>query len=124
MTQDRRSIESRRPRLRTSALFLRDSKNEATSLHTQIRVAFESIYFCCVEIAASTGMPVETLEHPSYEIVDVALTSLDVPIEDRLAVELLVTWTESSTPFLPAMSVSEVRDVAARIFTATIERFA
>ena len=69
-------------------------------------------------------MPVETLEHPSYEIVDVALTSLDVPIEDRLAVELLVTWTESSTPFLPAMSVSEVRDVAARIFTATIERFA
>lgn len=116
-------LECIRPRLLACGALLRDARTDSLSLHARFCLAFECIYFCCLELAAASGVTLETLTHPSFDILDAAIPTLEVSAQDSVTIDLLLFWTERGTPFLPAVSVTEVCDVAARVLDATFRRF-
>lgn len=116
------ALNTIRPRLLTCKALLLDAGSENLSLHARIRLGFECIYFLCLEVAASGGTPVDTLVHPSFDALDVALPALKLSNDDSVAVDLLLYWAQRGTPFLPAISVSEVCGLAGRIFEASLRQ--
>lgn len=117
-------LECIRPRLLTCNALLRDARTDSLSLHGRFRLAVECIYFCCLELAGWGGMAVDTVVHPSFDILDAAIPTLEVSTDDSVTIDLLLFWTERGTPFLPAVPITEVCDVAARVLDATFRRFA
>jgi hypothetical protein len=65
----------------------------------------------------------EAHTHPSFDVLDAAVPTLPVSAQDSVTVDLLLFWTERGTPFLPAVPIGEVCDVAARVLDATFHRF-
>lgn len=116
-------LECIRPRLLTCNALLRDARTDSLSLHGRFRLAVECIYFCCLELAGWGGMAVETLVHPSFDVLDAAIPTLEVSTDDSVTIDLLLFWTERGTPFLPAVPITEVCNVAARVLDATFRRF-
>lgn len=116
-------LECIRPRLLACGALLRDAKTDSLSLHARFCLAFECIYFCCLEIAAASGVMLEAHTHPSFDVLDAAIPTLQVSAQDSVTVDLLLFWMERGTPFLPAVPISEVCDVAARVLDATFRRF-
>ncbi|CDY74615.1 hypothetical protein BGLT_03557 [Caballeronia glathei] len=114
------SLDSIRPRVLTCKALLHDAGNVNLSLHARIRLGFECIYFCCLEVAASTGAPVDTLVHPSFDILDAALPALKLSGSDSVTVDLLLHWSQSGSPFVPAVPVLDVCDLANRSYDATL----
>ena len=115
----RPQIERERPRIATSAAYLRDAHDATLSAHTRVRCAFEAVYFCCCEIAESRGMHIDGLEHPNPEVVEAGLCALDVSTDDRFAAERLTKWTVGASPFLPELSVDDACRLAERICART-----
>lgn len=123
MTEIRqRSIDSIRPRILGCKDLLRDAKNESLSLHTRYRLALECIYLCCVEVVESEGVPVDEIAHSRFKILDVALPALQLPDRDSVTVDLLLYWSQRSSPFVPAVSVTDVCELAERIYDAMLCR--
>jgi len=118
----RRSLDSIRPRVLTCKALLRDASNESLSLHARYRLGLECIYLCCVEAIASTDVSVASTVHPSFDILDVALTTLDVRGSDSVTVDLLLYWSQRSSPFVPAVPMTDVCDLAERIYDAMLCR--
>ncbi|MFM0196121.1 hypothetical protein PQQ65_23750 [Paraburkholderia strydomiana] len=116
------SLDSIRPRVLTCKALLLDASNVSLSLHARIRLGFECIYFCCLEVAASGGTPVDTLVHPSFDTLDAALPALKLSNDDSIAVDLLLYWAQRGTAFLPAISVSDVCGLAGRIFETSLRQ--
>lgn len=118
------AIERSRPRIVISLEYLRDAHDSGLSAHSRLRCAFESIYFCCCELAESHGIDLDGLTHPSLDVVDAGLTALNASSLEREVVEQLTEWTDNASPFLPSVSVDDACRLAAQISTATISFFA
>ncbi len=116
----RPAIESARPRIAASTAYLRDAHDTSLSAHTRVRCAFESVYFCLVEVAESGGVNVSALTHPSASIADGAMAAISAPAVDRKAVRGLVAWAASMSPAMPGTSPAEACLLAERTRAATI----
>lgn len=112
-----------RPRLANSAAYLRDAHDSGLSAHSRFRCAFESVYFCLCELAESNGMSLDGLTHPSVDVVDAGLTALDASSLEREVVEQLTEWANSTSPFVPSVSMDDACRLAEQINTATISFF-
>ncbi|KAA1014865.1 hypothetical protein FVF58_02750 [Paraburkholderia panacisoli] len=113
-----------RPRLANSAAYLRDAHDSGLSAHSRFRCTFESIYFCLCELAESNGMSLDGLTHPSVDVVDAGLTALHASSSEREVVEQLTEWANSTSPFVPSVSIDDACRLAEQINTATISFFA
>jgi hypothetical protein len=113
-----------RPRLANSAVYLRDAHDSGLSAHSRFRCAFESIYFCCCELAESHGIGLDGLTHPSVGVVDAGLTALHASSLEREVVEQLTEWANNASPFVPPVSMDDACRLAEQINTATISFFA
>jgi hypothetical protein len=122
METRRRSLDSIRPRIPGCRDLLRDAKNESLSLHTRYRLALNCIYLCCVEVVESEGVTVDEIAHPSFKILDVALPALQLADSDGVTVDLLLYWSQGSSPFVPAVPVADVCELAERIYDAMLCR--
>ncbi|WP_146142505.1 hypothetical protein [Paraburkholderia sp. BL18I3N2] len=118
----RRSLDSIRPRVLGCKDLLRDAKNESLSPHTRYRLALECMYLCCVEVVEAEGVTVDDIAHPSFKILDVAIPALQLPDRDSVTVDLLLYWSQRSSPFVPAVPVTDVCDLAERIYDAMLCR--
>jgi hypothetical protein len=83
------AVERSRPRIANSLVYLRDAHDSGLSAHSRFRCAFESIYFCCCELAESHGIGLDGLTHPSADVVDAGLTALHASSLEREVVEQL-----------------------------------
>lgn len=115
--------DSRR-RLANSAAYLRDAHDSGLSAHSRFRCVFESIYFCCCELAESHGIGLDGLTHPSADVVDAGLTALNASSLEREVVEQLSEWADNASPLLPSVSMGDACRLAEQINTATISFFA
>jgi hypothetical protein len=96
-------IEIERPRIAISSALLRDARNEAVSLHTRTKCAYESIYFCCCEMADTHGLSAADTEHTSDEVIQAALSAMSASNDDCQAVKLLADWVMDARPSLPSL---------------------
>lgn len=112
-----------RPRLAHSAAYLRDAHDSGLSAHSRFRCTFESIYFCCCELAEWHGMGLDGLTHPSVDVVDAGLTALHASLSEREVVEQLTEWANGTSPFVPSVSMDDACRLAEQINTATISFF-
>ncbi|QCP48256.1 hypothetical protein FAZ95_03030 [Trinickia violacea] len=113
-------IEKERPRLALSTAYLRDAHNRQLSNHTRVRCTFESVYFCCCEIADTHGLSVAGMEHPSNDVVTVALSAMNASNDDRQAVKLLADWATDANPSLPSVTVKDACKLAERVHAKTV----
>ncbi|WP_321947828.1 hypothetical protein [Paraburkholderia sp. J10-1] len=113
-------IELERPRLAISSVFLRDAHNDRVSNLTRYRCAFEAIYFSLCEVAETRGFVVEEKEHPSDELMRVALDALDSKSEDSTSVSLLARWAADTNPTMPGVSMKDACKLAVRIHQKTV----
>jgi hypothetical protein len=113
-----------RPRTANSAVYLRDAHDSGLSAHSRFRCVFESIYFCCCELAKSHGIGLDGLTHPSFDVVNAGLTALHASSLEREVVEQLTEWANSTSPFVPSVSMDDACRLAEQIKTATIAFFA
>ncbi len=117
-------VEAMRPRLSISTACLRDAHNSALSVHTRLRCAFESAYFCCCEIAEKSGKNIEDYEHPSNDVMKIGMMKLGAREDERRVFLLLAKWVSSASPLLPEVGVKEacgfaihVHDEAVRVLS-------
>ena len=113
----------RRPRLANSFMYLRDARDAGLSAHSRFRCVFESIYFCCCELAESHGIGLDGLTHPSFHVVNAGLTALHASSLEREVAEQLSEWANSTSPFVPSVSMDDACRLAEQINTATISFF-
>lgn len=106
------SADLNRPRLAASEEYLRSGRVPEVSMHTRICCAFEAIYLCCCEMAASQGTPLEGLEHPSMNVIEIGLSAMGAPEAERLAVKKLAQWRINMSPLLPHLSVFDACNLA------------
>jgi hypothetical protein len=113
-------IERKRPRIAISVARLRDGRNEALSLHTRIRCAFEAVYVCCCEVADTQGLGVVGKVHPSDEVLRAGLTAMNASTEDCEAIKLLADWIIDASPSLPSLTVKDACKLAERLHAKTV----
>jgi hypothetical protein len=116
----RPAIEIARPRIAVSASYLRDAHNKSLSLHTRIRCAYESLYFCCCEIASEQGIDLCHIVHPSEQVMQSALSAIGASERDRLEVGALVGWANAISTSFPGITVTETCKLAGRIHASTV----
>ncbi|SED79022.1 hypothetical protein SAMN02787142_3844 [Burkholderia sp. WP9] len=95
------------PRLAISRNYLRDARQMELSSSTRLRCAWESIYFCCCEVAALQGRQLDGLEHPEADIVDNALRAIALPEDEQRHVLEMFNWAVYQEPLLPGPSLTE-----------------
>lgn len=114
-------IEIEHPRLAISAAYLRDAHNKSLSSHTPARCAFDSMYFCFLEIAATrSAQSEEGIEHPNDGVVELGLTAISPSAGDRYAVKLLAGWVANVSHSLPSVTVRDACKLAERIHAMTV----
>jgi hypothetical protein len=95
------------PRLAISRDYLRDARHMELSSSTRLRCAWESIYFCCCEVAALQGRQLDGLEHPDTDIVDNAVRAIGLPEDERRHVLEMLHWAAYQQPLLPGPCLTE-----------------
>jgi hypothetical protein len=88
-------------RMAVSRDYLRDAQRGALSSSTRLKCAWESIYFCCCEVAAGRGRGVDGLEHPDANVVEHPMRAISAPSNERLQVEALFRWSSQPQALLP-----------------------
>ncbi len=81
--------------------YLRDARLGELSYSTRLKCAWESIYFCCCEVAARRGTDLDGLEHPDVKVVEHLLRAISVSSNERLQVEALFRWSTQPQALLP-----------------------
>jgi hypothetical protein len=113
-----------RQRLANSRAYLQDVHDSGLSAHSRFRCIFESIYLCCCELAERHGTGLDGLTHPSVDVVDAGLTALHASSLERKVAEQLTEWANSTSPFVPSVSMDDACRLAEQINKATISFFA
>lgn len=88
-------------RLTVSQDYLRDARRGELSSSTRLKCAWESIYFCCCEVAAGRGTDLDGLEHPDANVVEHLLRAVSASSNERLRVEALLRWSSQPQALLP-----------------------
>ncbi|MBB5400537.1 hypothetical protein [Paraburkholderia youngii] len=109
-----------RPRLRTGIELYLDAVAGEVSAHTRFRNAVDCIYLCCCEVAECHDVCLADIEHPDAMLVQSQTCVMDLPRRDRPAIQNLVMWAASWSPFLPPVSIQEACAFARRVIVATI----
>jgi hypothetical protein len=114
------AIEVARPRIAISIAYCRDAHDKSLSPHRRVLCAFESVYFCFLEIAAESDVNLSEVTHPSADVVETGLTAMRASANDQQTVEVLVAWASNMSPLLPEVSLAEACSLAKRMHTATV----
>jgi hypothetical protein len=112
--------DARYPRLEMSSIYLRDAHNSALSQQTRMRCAFESIYFCCLEVVVARGLDVTELRHPAAGAMHAGLASMGASADEITTAQLLAEWVRETSPRLPGVTVGEACKVAKSVDRKTI----
>lgn len=80
------------PRTARAREFLRACYNANITPEARLLSSFESVYFCCVDVAERIGMAPEGLDHPDINVVEAALRALGIPEKDSATVHALLEW--------------------------------
>jgi hypothetical protein len=108
-------------RMAVSRDYLRDSRRGELSSSTRLKCAWESIYFCCCEVAAGRGRGVDGLEHPDGNIVEHLLRAISASSNERLQVEALFRWSLQPQALLPEpCSPEDAYALAESLHTRTV----
>jgi hypothetical protein len=111
----RPKLDARYPRLAMSSIYLQDAHNSALSQQTRMRCAFESIYFCCLEVVVARGLDVTKMGHPSADVMHAGLASMGASADESATTELLAEWAHETSPRLPCITVREACRVATSV---------
>lgn len=115
----RPKLDAHRACLAASSSYLRDAHKADLSPHTRMRCAFDSIYFGCLEVAGARGLDIDTMEHPSAEVLRAGVTLLCASSEDGTIAQLLADWAKEASPRLPSVSVDDACRLAAWVESRT-----
>jgi len=113
-------IERKYPRIAVSAAYLRDAQNKELSTHTRMRCVFESVYFCCIEVAERHGCRVAHVGHPSLDVIRAGLVEMKEVGELVAAIEVLANWAGDANPLLPPLRLRDACKLAVRVHAATV----
>lgn len=80
------------PRTARAREFLRACYNPNITHEARLLCSFESVYFCCVDVAEHIGMALEGLGHPDISVIEAALRALGTPEKDSATVHALLEW--------------------------------
>lgn len=80
------------PRTVRAREFLRSCYNPNITREVRLLSSFESVYFCCVDVAERIGMALDGLDHPDISVVEAALRALGIPESDSATVHALLEW--------------------------------
>ncbi len=84
--------------------------------------AFESAYFCCVDVADWQGITVDNVDHPNRAIVERTLPILRLRQAERERVLALMEWRLYAIPSNPApCSQDEAVSLARGIYSKTVK---
>jgi hypothetical protein len=111
----------RNPRLVISRDYIRDARRIELSTSTRLRCAWESIYFCCCEVATVEGPLPNGREHPDRDIVENALWVFAASANQQRRVEAMFYWASYQQPVLPEpCSPEDACDLAETIHAQTV----
>jgi hypothetical protein len=82
-------VERKKPRIAGNTAYLRDAYNRNRSADTRIRCAFNSVYFCCAEVAEMHGHQLEAMCHPTHDVVRIGLAAVEGTEEQLRTAESL-----------------------------------
>jgi hypothetical protein len=110
------------PRTQPAREYLVACFNPRIGLQERLLNAFESAYFCCVDVAAWQGITVDNVDHPDRAIVEQALPKLQLQQADRERVLALLDWRLYAIPSNPApCSQDEAVSLARNIYSRTVK---
>lgn len=107
-------------RMAASREYLRDAKHGELSPATRLKCAWESLYYCCCEVAERRGGSIDGLDHPDADVVEHLLVALSASADERLQVDAFFRWTSNmETWTLAPCSPAEAYDLAEALHLRT-----
>jgi hypothetical protein len=110
------------PRTQRAREYLVSCFNPDIRSQERLLSAFESAYFCCVDVTDWQGLTVDNVDHPDRAIVEQALLALGLRQADQERVMALMEWRLYAIPSNPAPCSSEKAVSLARsIYSRTVK---
>jgi hypothetical protein len=109
-------------RLQRSAELLKDVEFGKLSTHSRLVCAFDALYFCCcLEVAATIGEDVDSVEQPNSRIVGKGLEALDISAGTARRVFAFQDWVENfHLPYPEKCTPEQAAAIAGEVYRQTL----